>query len=163
MDNEMIKALRIDERLIHGQVAVAWCTTLGVDSVIVANDETVKDEISVMSLKMAAPQNLKVVIKSVNDAVTLLSDPRIESRKVLLLVTNPKDALVLIKNAPGIPDVNVGNFGMFSNEKNRIILSTSFAVNADERETFKQIIELRPNSFYQMTPTLTPIKIKELI
>lgn len=159
----MIKMLRIDERLIHGQVAVAWCTTLGVDSVIVANDEVAKDEVSIMSLKMAAPQNLKVVIKSVNDAINLLSDPRIEGRKVLLLVNNPTDALTLIKNAPGIPEVNVGNFGMFSNDKSRTTLSTSFAVNTEEREVFKEIVKLRPNSYYLMTPTLNPQKIKDLI
>ena len=45
----MIKAIRIDERLIHGQVAVAWSTTLGVDSILVANDKAASDEIEVVS------------------------------------------------------------------------------------------------------------------
>lgn len=159
----MIKALRIDERLIHGQVAVAWCTTLGVDSIVVANDEAAADDITMMSLKMAAPQHLKVVIKTVQNAVTLLNDPRIVRRTILLLVTNPKDALDLIKHVEEVPDVNVGNFGMFGDGAQRRIAATSFAFTQEEKILFKEIIKLRPGSYYQMTPTLEPQTLSNLL
>lgn len=158
----MIKMLRIDERLIHGQVAVAWSTTTGVDSIIVANDKAANDEIEKMSLKMATPGNLKVVIKTVDDAIRLLNDPRIERRSILLLVTNPKDALALIKNVKEVPEINVGNFGMI-NPTERKIIATSFAVSEEDVDVFNEIIKLRENSFYQMTPTLAPQKISDLL
>jgi len=159
----MIKALRIDERLIHGQVAVAWCTTLNVDSVVVANDLVVKDEITVMSLKMAAPSSVRVVVKSIEDTIVLLNDPRVSKRTVLLLVNNPKDALELVKRVEGVPFVNVGNFGMLNTNEERKQLATSFAVTPGEVSIFKEIVRLRPNSNYQMTPTLTPLKISDLL
>ena len=34
----MIKLFRIDERLIHGQIAIKWSRHTGVDSIVVAND-----------------------------------------------------------------------------------------------------------------------------
>lgn len=159
----MIRGFRIDERLIHGQVAVAWCTSLGVDSIVIADDETVNDDVAIFSLKMAAPTGVKVVIKSVNDAIPLLNDPRISTKQVLVLVRKAHAALTLLENVTNLPDVNVGNFGMIESGKGRKILDTSFAVSIEENEAFKKIIELCPNSYYQMTPTLTPKKISELI
>jgi Phosphotransferase system, mannose/fructose/N-acetylgalactosamine-specific component IIB len=159
----MIKALRIDERMIHGQVAVAWCTTLSVDSIIVANDEVAKDEITIMSLKMVAPQHIRVVVKSLDDTVKLFQDPRIHTKTILLLVTNPKDALYLIDNISDVPYVNVGNFGMIENSDNRKSLGTSLAVNDEEVEIFREIVQKRPESNYQMTPTLTPKLLSDLI
>lgn len=159
----MIKSLRIDERLIHGQVAVAWCTTLGVDSIIVANDKAASDEVSKMSLKMAAPQHLRVVIKSLAETIKLLHDPRMLQRKALILVTNPYDALALIKNVEAIPTVNVGNFGMFGHDPQRKILATSLSVNLEEHQQFEELIRLRPDSYYQMTPTLAPQLLRDLL
>ena len=159
----MIKSLRIDERLIHGQVAVTWCTYLGVDSIVVANDKTATDEISTMSLKMAAPQSVKVAVRTIEDSIRLLNDSRMATRSVLVLVTNPKDALQLIKNVPSIPDVNVGNYGMIDLSVERRIIATSLSIVDEDIKSFMEIIRLRPQSNYQMTPTLNPVKLDELI
>lgn len=159
----MIKSLRIDERLIHGQVAVAWCTTLGVDSIVVANDAAANDSVTTMSLKMAAPPHLRVVVKTVEDAIKLLNDPRIVQRKVLLLVTNPRDAITLIQKVEGIPQINVGNFGMLDKQEKTSILATSLSVTEEEYQQFKELVALRPESYYQMTPTLTPQLLRNLL
>lgn len=158
----MIKALRIDERLIHGQVAVTWCSALNVDRIIVANDKAAKDEVSIISLKMAAPQNVKVAVKAVNDAIKLLKDPRMEKLHVLILVNHPDDALQIVKAVDEVPYVNVGNFGMLKKE-GRNMLATSLAVTSDEIKTLKAIVELKPKSNYQMTPTLPPQELKGLL
>lgn len=162
-ETNMIKALRIDERLIHGQVAVTWCSALNVDRIIVANDKVAKDEISIMSLKMAAPQNVKVAVKTVEDAIKLLQDPRMDKLSVLILVNNPKDALTLVEAIPDIPFVNIGNFGMISDKAGRKMLATSLAVDEGEAELLKTIVEKKPDSNYQMTPTLPPQKLHDLL
>ena len=159
----MIKTLRIDERLIHGQVAVTWCSALNIERIIVANDTAAKDDITSMSLKMAAPQNVKVAVKSVQDAISLLKDPRIERFSILLLVNNPADALALIKEVKEIPYVNVGNFGMISDKVNRRMLATSLAVSEEELSNLRDICNLLPDSTYQMTPTLPPQILKKLL
>ncbi|MCB6322898.1 PTS sugar transporter subunit IIB, partial [Bacteroides thetaiotaomicron] len=51
----MIKMLRIDERLIHGQVAVVWSKALSITHIIVANDDVVNNELQITSMKMAVP------------------------------------------------------------------------------------------------------------
>lgn len=159
----MIKALRVDERLIHGQVAVTWCSQLNITNIVVANDETSTDEVSVISLKMAAPNGIKVAVKTVKDAITLLNDPRCERLSILVLCKNPFDALEIVKAVDEVPHVNVGNFGMLSDKESRKMLSTSFYINEAEQMAFKEIAELKPESNYQMTPTLTPQNLSKLV
>ena len=49
----MFKLLRLDERLIHGQVAFAWTNSLSADCILVANDGVAKDKLRATSLKLA--------------------------------------------------------------------------------------------------------------
>ena len=69
----MIKLVRLDERLIHGQVAIKWSRHTGVDRIVVANDEAAGNKIIQQSLMMAAPATAKVTIRSVADSITLLT------------------------------------------------------------------------------------------
>ena len=41
----MIKLLRVDHRLLHGQVAMAWTQSLDSDCILIANDAVVNDNI----------------------------------------------------------------------------------------------------------------------
>ena len=75
----MIKLFRIDERLIHGQIAIKWSRHTGVDSIVVANNNAAANTMIQKSLKMAAPPGIKTVIKSIDDAIKTLNDPRCSS------------------------------------------------------------------------------------
>ena len=74
----MIKLFRIDERLIHGQIAIKWSRHTGVDSIVVANDHAAENVMIQKSLKMAAPPGIKTVIKTLDAAIATLNDPRCE-------------------------------------------------------------------------------------
>ena len=93
----MIKMLRVDERLIHGQVAVSWSKVLKITHIVLINNEVVKNEIQKMTLKMAVPQGVKLAIKDVKGGIELLKDERTENMKILVVVNNPSDALTVAK------------------------------------------------------------------
>ena len=57
----MIKKLRVDYRLVHGQVAISWSRALGVDCILVANDEVAKDEMRQSMLRISKPQGIKLL------------------------------------------------------------------------------------------------------
>ena len=65
----MIKIMRVDERLIHGQIAMVWSKEMSIDGIVVANDATASDETQQMALKMAVPSGIKVIIKTVDSAI----------------------------------------------------------------------------------------------
>lgn len=148
----MIKLLRIDERLIHGQVACTWCNHLGVNRIVVANDAAAADEVQQVALKMAAPEGIKVAIKGVEGAIKLLGDPRMDAFQVLVLVNCPADAARIAEAVEGIEDVCLGNFGLFSDGVERVTLENT--VNASEAEIadFRHLAELRADAVYQPTP-----------
>ena len=67
----MIKLLRVDHRLLHGQVAMTWTQELDTNCILIACDAVVKDDVRKTTLKLARPAGVKLVIKSVNDSLSL--------------------------------------------------------------------------------------------
>ena len=81
-----IVLVRVDDRLIHGQVALGWTRTVGATHIVVANDEVANDKTQVMLLKMASPTGVKASILSVEDAAKKLVAKAFKRDKVLVLV-----------------------------------------------------------------------------
>ncbi len=155
----MIKLTRIDDRLLHGQVAFTWTPALGVDCILIANDKVAKDEFMKMTLGLAKPASTKLLIKSLEDSVTLLNDERSEHLKVLLLVNSVKDAYAMVK---GIPEIKSVNFGGLRTKEGARLISKAIAVNDDDitliRELLSKGIELEirqvPTDSRQMVENL---------
>ena len=59
----MIQLVRVDYRLLHGQVAVSWTADLGIDCILLVSDTLLDDPIRVTSVKLAKPTGVKVVSK----------------------------------------------------------------------------------------------------
>lgn len=160
----MIKLLRIDERLIHGQVANQWARQLAVDAIVVANDRAATNDLVKTSLKMAAPQGIKVVIKKVEDAISQLNDPRAKNLSIFVVVDNPDDCLKIVENVKDIPYINIGNFGRIGIEKaNRKEFSSSLYANEQEVETFKKIMATGVDCEVRMLTTDSKVLLSSLI
>ena len=97
----MIKWVRLDERMIHGQVATKWSRTLGVDRIVVADDTAAASDIMQKSLMMAAPATCKTAIVTVDKAVSLCNDPRAAGLKILLIVSGTDKADILYQSLCG--------------------------------------------------------------
>ncbi len=104
----MIKLTRIDDRLVHGQVAFTWAPALGIDCLLVANDKIAGDEFQKMALGLAKPAGTRLLIKSISDTILFLKDPRAETYKILILVNSVKDALLLSEGVAEITSINFG-------------------------------------------------------
>lgn len=161
----MIEALRIDERLIHGQVANQWAKTLGFEAIVVANDQAVTDKIMQTALRMAAPGgNIKIVIKTVEDSIALLNDPRAAGMKIFVVCNNPFDALKLVQNVKGIPSVNVGNFGRVGYEgSGRVRYNESVYANEEEVKAFKEMIATGVECNVRMLPDQPKLSLASIL
>jgi len=104
----MIKLLRIDDRLVHGQVAFTWTPAIGADCLFVANDRVAKDEFLRMTLGLAKPAGAKLLIKSITDSIGWLNDAKNKGQQLLVLVDSVKDAHAL---AMGVEEIRTINFG----------------------------------------------------
>ena len=88
----MIKLLRVDHRLLHGQVAFSWKNAVEADCILIACDAVMKDDLRKTSIKMAKPSGVKLVIKSMDDAVNAINSGVTDKYKLLTVVESIKDA-----------------------------------------------------------------------
>ena len=152
----MIKALRVDERLIHGQVAMTWTKALDLTGLIVASDEAASNDIQKMTLKMAAPSNIKTIIKPVENIINLLKDPRSNDMRLMVLVSTVKDAVKIAKAFPKeIELVNIGNAGkMTPPSEDKKMLTKEVMLTTNEISSLKELIDIYPETFFQGTPNM---------
>ena len=102
----VVSHMRIDDRLIHGQIVTAWISDSKAGEILVADDMAAKDPTQQMLLKLAVPAKIKLTIVSVEKAAELLKTDQSDT-KVLLIVR--KTALDLFERGFYIESVNVGN------------------------------------------------------
>ncbi|RII32311.1 PTS mannose/fructose/sorbose transporter subunit IIB [Clostridium chromiireducens] len=161
----MIVALRVDDRLIHGQIAMAWSKDLGIKGIVVANDSAAKDEMQKMTLKMAVPSNIKLLVKSVEEAIVVLNNPKAANMRILVLTRNIKDALKIHENTEGIEYMNIGNVGRFDgiDASEKTTISPTVMLTKDEIDSLKKLIEIEPNTSLQVVPSDEMKPMKEII
>ena len=153
----IIDALRVDERLIHGQIAMVWSRALNLDGIVVANDEAAENELQKKALKMAVPNGIKVIIKTLDDSVTLLKDKRASDMKLLILVRTIGDALFLAKQLDNIGYLNIGNVGK-SVQGDKQTLTKFVMLTTDELTNLKELVKVYPETALQNLPS----DVKEL-
>lgn len=161
----MITAVRVDERLIHGQVAMTWTKTLNLDGLVVASDEAAENEIQKMTLKMAAPADIRTIIKSVDGAIQLLQNPRSQEMRLMVLVPTVRDAVRVAKAFPQqIELMNVGNAGkMTPPSPDKKLLTKEVMLTPDEITALKELIELYPETVFQGTPAMEKRLAKDVL
>ncbi|MCR5449747.1 MAG: PTS sugar transporter subunit IIB [Solobacterium sp.] len=158
----MIIQLRLDERLIHGQIVTAWSKALQIGTILVANDAAAADPMRTKLLLMTAPPGMKVFVKPVKEAIKLVSDPRADKMRILMIVNNPKDMLEIIRNAPNIEAVNVANY-VHKKSSGKVVISQYTQADPEDLEIFKQIAEAHNNVFTQLIPSYARSEFKTLL
>jgi PTS system mannose-specific IIB component len=161
----MIVALRVDDRLIHGQIAMAWSKDLRIKGIVVANDAAAKDEMQKMTLKMAVPTNIKLLVKSVDEAIGVLNNPKASKMRILVLTRTIKDALKIRENTEGIEYMNIGNVGRFDgiDVSEKTTISPTVMLTKNEINFLKKLIEIEPNTSLQVVPSDERKPMKEII
>ncbi|MBP3701962.1 MAG: PTS sugar transporter subunit IIB [Lachnospiraceae bacterium] len=104
----MIECLRIDDRLLHGQVITKWITRYDPDAIVIADDGVVKDEIAKMALRIAKPDGMKMSIRSVDDALVLLNNDQTKHMKLFVLVKDTVSAKRIVEGVAHVKTVNIG-------------------------------------------------------
>lgn len=105
----MIQVLRVDDRLLHGQVAVAWTRYYKADTIVIANDKLITDATMQMAFKLAAPPEVTLSMKSLDGAAAVINNPKHAARKIMVIAKDMKDAEYLCgKTGDAIRDVLIG-------------------------------------------------------
>lgn len=104
-----VQHVRMDNRLIHGQILVSWNSQFKIDHIIVANDDVAADPIQVQLLKAVAPLNAKVSVLSIEETVEYCNSPEAQDEGIFVIAKFPQDGLELVKQGLDMDTMNLGN------------------------------------------------------
>lgn len=141
MGEPNILLTRIDNRLIHGQVATQWNGTLGANLILVANDKVAKDKVRQGLMDMAAPAGVQTRYFSLQKTIEIIhkASPK---QKIFMVVENPQDALKLAEGGVPIKKLNIGNMHMSEGKRQ---VATTVAVDEADVDAFKKLKEMGCN------------------
>jgi PTS system mannose-specific IIB component len=146
--------MRIDNRLIHGQVTVKWVGAIGANHLIVTNDDVAKDEIQRMILPQAA-RGVKTSILGVDDTLAYCKGTTAAGERIMLIAKFPSDALRLLQGGLQPQEINVGNQAPTPGTKFTMV-TRSIAVTADDARTYREIAGMGTPLMSKMMPNDKP-------
>lgn len=127
---------RIDDRLIHGQVATRWTKESKVNRIIVVNDDVAKDSVRSTMLKSVAPPGVTAHVVDVAKMVRVYNNPEYANDRVMLLFTNPTDVLTLLEAGFDMKSINIGGMAYKDGKK---MITSAVAVDDKDINAFKAI------------------------
>ncbi|WP_071859011.1 PTS system mannose/fructose/N-acetylgalactosamine-transporter subunit IIB, partial [Enterococcus canis] len=131
-----IIGVRIDGRLIHGQVANLWATKLNISRIMVVDDEVAQNDIEKSGLKLATPAGVKLSVLPIEKAAKNILAGKYDSQRVLIVARKPDRLLKLIELGVPIKEINVGNMSQTSETRS---ITKSINVVDQDVEVFKQL------------------------
>ena len=146
----MIKALRIDHRLVHGQVAFTWTHFLAATRIIVIDDKAAGDDFQKMALNMAKPAGVKLNVFSVEKAVERAEKIDSLSDSVFIIFGSTKDAAGYITAHPVFKELNLGGIAKKDGSKN---YGEVVYLTPEEEEDLRKIKATGCQLFMQQLPT----------
>lgn len=133
----MIKLVRVDHRLLHGQVASSWTNGVGADCILVASDMVVNDEVWKTTLRLGKPNGVKLVMKNMEDSIKAINSGVTDKYKLIIVVQSIKEAKQLIDGCPQIKSINLGNT---KESKTTTQVSKQVFLEEEEKEILRELI-----------------------
>ncbi|NLW29740.1 MAG: PTS N-acetylgalactosamine transporter subunit IIB [Erysipelothrix sp.] len=149
---------RIDNRLIHGQVATQWTSSIGANLLLVANDKVASDTMRQGLMDMAAPSFAQTRYFTLERTIEVIHKAA-DRQKIFIICENPQDVLTLVKGGVPIKKVNIGNMHMAEGKRQVV---GSVAVDDADITAFKELRELGVELEIRRVPTESADNIEKL-
>ncbi|MBC6350142.1 MULTISPECIES: PTS system mannose/fructose/N-acetylgalactosamine-transporter subunit IIB [Lactobacillus] len=155
-----IVGARVDERLVHGQVANLWTPQLQVERIIVLDEKAAKDDIQKSGLRMATPMSTKLSVLPTEIAADHLKKDRYRKQRVFLVAKKPDKFLDLLNMGIKLDTINVGNM---SKQDDTTELTKQVNINEHEADVFREISGKGVNLIAQLNPSVESRDLMKLI
>ena len=129
-----IKLLRIDSRLVHGQVANNWAGTLGAEAILAVSDGG----------------KVKVHVLGVEKAARVYKNPKYANLKTVIVVETPADVVRLLDLGVKADEVNVGGMTFKQGTK---ALSQAVYISDEDAKAFQEIDKRGITQYIQQVPS----------
>ena len=155
-----IVLFRLDERLIHGQVVVAWGEYLKPDRIVIFNNQIASSPWERELYMCCVPPDFQASVYNLEEASQKLSNGVFDKEKVIALVDNPADILQLRQQGVRIPEVNLG--GMHYSQGREQILPYLY-LSKEDKDIFRKLMQQGVKFFCQDVPCAEKKNLRELL
>jgi len=149
---------RIDNRLVHGQVATQWNSYIGANLILVANDKVAGDKVRQGLMDMAAPNGVGTRYFTIQKTIDIIHKAS-ASQKIFIIAENPQDVLKLVEGGVPIKKVNIGNMHIAEGKRQ---VATTVAVDDNDVASCKKLQELGVELEIRRVPTTAAEDISKL-
>jgi mannose/fructose/N-acetylgalactosamine-specific phosphotransferase system component IIB len=130
--------VRIDDRLIHGQVIAVWCKHRRFTRIVIVDDGVAADAFMQEVLRLAAPPGLEVDVLSIEEGIDTLTGNLSNRGTTMVLVKSPQTARRLYDGGLEYSALNIGGIGSGPGRKN---IFKNIAASQEEIVILKYLLD----------------------
>ena len=150
--------IRVDDRLVHGQVVENWIPTFSITDVVVVSDAVVDDELRKNIMRFSVPDDVDIYFIKVDELKTLSFETK---RNYLILFENLYDIKRAIENRFEIKEINIG--GIHYAKGRNFCFGKLIFLSDEEKEILREINSLGIDLYFQPIPQEKRVKLMEII
>ncbi|EPJ0398688.1 MULTISPECIES: PTS mannose transporter subunit IIAB [Providencia] len=135
-EHMVIALARVDDRLIHGQVATRWTKETQVKRIIVVSDDVAKDQVRSTLLKQVAPPGVTAHVVDVAKCIRVYNNPKYAGERVMLLFTNPTDVKRIVEEGVDVKSVNIGGMAYHDG---KTMVTNAVSINQEDIDAFNYL------------------------
>lgn len=151
--------IRIDDRLIHGQVVTQWIKDTNGNRILIIDDELVNNRMMQRILKAAAPPGIKVEVMTVDDAVTELKKDAAPGENIVILVKYPEVLERMLDAGISMKIIVLGGMGLTADRKK---FNKNVAASEEEVACMKRIVSKGVTMEFQLVPAERAVNVEKL-
>jgi PTS system mannose-specific IIB component len=153
------RLVRIDDRLIHGQVVTGWLRALGAKRIVIVDDATARDEFLREVLTLAAPQGVPVEVLGLADGAARCLELASSPEPVIVLARSPRTIVALRQAGVPIEVVDLGGMGAGPGKRR---LHKTISVSPDDMASLRLLEEIGTRVEIQIVADDRPIPFRSL-
>ena len=143
-------AVRVDDRLIHGQVVTQWVNVFKAQHIVVIDNNVAKDKMQKSVLKFAAPPDIKVSIFTIDKAITKWEKNQFGTKNVFVLFRDVKQIAELQEKGVSFEEITIGQMAIINDRKQ---IYKQVGLSESEAQTLMDIEKTGVKLYFQMQPT----------
>lgn len=155
-----ISLIRIDYRLIHGQVITKWMKQTNADRIEVIDDKLSQDPFMSKIYIMAAPPRVKVEVLTIKEAIDSWNKDKMGSGKLLVLFQNVSSAFSAWEKGFPIFKLQVGGLGSAPGRK---VVYNQITLNNEDAATLTEMEKGGVKVFFQTVPEDKPAELQKMV
>jgi mannose/fructose/N-acetylgalactosamine-specific phosphotransferase system component IIB len=155
-----LSLVRIDDRLVHGQVVEAWLPLVRAELVLVCSDAAAADETQGLLMRLALPERVELAVLPAAEAARHPAFSGRDPRRALVLAPGPREILALLDNGAVFGEVNVGGLHYSAG---RVQLGKAIFLSADDTQALLEISRRGVKLEGRALPTDDKVDVLEML